>query len=405
MNFATETTEDLLHLLVSHPSVTPDRTSCHAEIAERLKQLGFQTEMLTFGKVNNLWATYGKAPYFIFCGHTDVVPPGDESLWTHPPFSPTTDNGILYGRGVVDMKASIAAMLIAMRDYLSERNQGNQGNQDATKPDHLHHPGIAFLITADEEGEAIDGVSRALQELNKRGNGININQCLVGEPTSEACFGDAIKNGRRGSISLSLTLQGNQGHAAYIKKEDNLLHRTVDFINLLLAEDWDKNITKEKQTPPPGTSFNVVNLQGVSAADNVTAQSVQVFCNWRYAPPLVDELDKLKNRVFDMADKAGFSESQYKAQWTEGAKPYFCPAGALATCLQQAIKERVATTAKLTTSGGTSDGRFFPDYGVEVVEFGPRNATIHCVDECLPVDEINQLTQVYLRFLQLLFAV
>lgn len=398
MGFATETVEDLLGLLVSQPdSITPDTSSCHDEIAKRLRMLGFETEKLQFGekdeRVNNLWATYGNPPFLVFCGHTDVVPPGDESLWKYPPFSFTVDKGIIYGRGVADMKTSIAAFLIATRDYLSHKQR---------LP---FKPGLAFLITADEEARAVNGVNKSLQELDKRGELEDVKYCLVGEPTSEAHLGDFIKNGRRGSLSLSLSMQGHQGHAAYIAKEANLLHKTIKLVKLMLDEDWDKDLDKKQQAQPP-TSFNIVNINSEDSAENVTAQKVRVFCNWRYTPSLGlgKGLDKLKTKVYDMLQRAGCEESQYTTQWREGAKPYFCPVGKLVNKIKQAINEEAGIKAKVTTSGGTSDGRFFALYNIEVVEFGPCNTKIHCVDESLPLKEVNQLSAIYLRFLKLFFA-
>ncbi|MCH9665708.1 MAG: M20/M25/M40 family metallo-hydrolase [Gammaproteobacteria bacterium] len=466
-NFSTETAADLLTTLIKHRSITPDTTACQEQIAERLREIGFATENIPFNStdyphaggaddstagsdgeaaeaakqaivpINNLWATYGEPPYLVFCGHTDVVPPGQESLWRHPPFAATIENLYIYGRGAADMKGSIAAMLVAVRDHLApmsgEPNTNSASESDTNKnpPSMLDEPntnlasksdtnknppsmpdasrapgGIAFLITADEEGEAIDGVEAALKELAKRQ--VAISQCLVGEPTCEQNLGDTIKIGRRGSLRLKLKLQGAQGHAAYLASGDNLLHRAVGFLNLMLAENWDKDLT----TTPPGTSFNVINLTTQSAADNVTAQGVSLQCNWRYDPQLHNHLDELKSKVGDLLKSAGFTldasdqdtpadSFAARCEWSTSAQPYFCEKATLAGNLAQAIQDTIGVQADFTTSGGTSDGRFFPAYGVEVAEFGPRNATIHCVDERLAIAELNQLTDIYRRFLQL----
>ena len=473
-NFLTETAADLLTTLIKHRSVTPDTTTCQEQIAERLQEIGFATENISFNSthyphaagaaegadgdvgtagnnepsnstvesdgeagaaegakqaggvaakqaivpINNLWATYGEPPYLVFCGHTDVVPPGQESLWRHPPFAATIENLYIYGRGAADMKGSIAAMLVAVRDHLAsmseEPSTSSTSKNDTNKnppsmPDASRAPGgIAFLITADEEGEAIDGVDAALKELANRQ--VAISQCLVGEPTCDQKLGDTIKIGRRGSLRLKLKLQGAPGHAAYLASGDNLLHRAVGFLNLMLAENWDKDLA----TTPPGTSFNVINLTTQSAADNVTAQGVSLQCNWRYDPQLHNHLDELKSKVGDLLKSAGFtldaSDQDAPAdsfaahcEWSTSAQPYFCEKATLAGNLAQAIQDAIGVQADFTTSGGTSDGRFFPAYGVEVAEFGPRNATIHCVDERLAIAELNQLTDIYRRFLQLHF--
>ncbi len=429
MSFIKETSQDILTELIKQESTTPDTTKCQEKIAARLQQLGFTTETLSFqsanGKygvpVNNLWATYGTAPYLVFCGHTDVVPPGKESLWQYPPFSATLTDGYIHGRGAVDMKGSIAAMLVAVRDYLALKSDTYKNTADpsietsietgALKSDTNKNSaptGIAFLITADEEGEADDGTRAALQELAKRQ--VKISQCLVGEPTCEQKLGDIIKIGRRGSLRLRLKLRGVQRHAAYLDTSENLLHRSIGFTNLLLAEKWDADITASS----PGTAFNLIDISSQSAAENVTAQEVDLLCNWRYAPQLHNHIEEVKSKVAKMLKDCGFTlaagDKELPAatfaawtDWTISANPYYCEANKLANNLSQAIQETVKVEASFTTSGGTSDGRFFPDYGVEVAEFGPRNATIHCVDERISVTELEQLTQIYQRFLHLHF--
>lgn len=420
MDFTKETPLDLLAELIKYPSTTPDSTDCQEQIAARLRQLGFTTETLSFNSstgatsepVKNLWATYGSAPYLVFCGHTDVVPPGNESLWSHPPFAANQDKGHIYGRGAVDMKGSIAAMLVAMRDYIASKSDTNKNTPKTNiseSPNNNSSSGIAFLITGDEEGEAIDGVKAALEELGKRQ--VKISQCLVGEPTCEGHLGDVIKIGRRGSLRLRLKMQGVQRHAAYLDTSENLLHRSIGFTNLMLAEDWDKDITPSS----PGTAFNLIDLSTSSAAENVTAQEVCLLCNWRYSPQLHSHIDQVKAKVTDMLQRSGFTLAAKGEslpadifvawpEWTISANPYYCEADKLAPNLSQAIQDTINVTPSFTTSGGTSDGRFFPDYKVgrvEVAEFGPRNATIHCVDERLSITELEQLTQIYHRFLQL----
>ena len=360
---------DLLKTLVSYRSVTPDSSSCQQEIANRLESIGFNCELLTYstadlyeGKpVNNLWASIGDPPYFVFCGHTDVVPPGDEKRWTHPPFDPTEKNGALWGRGAVDMKGSVAAMIIAVRDYLADFGvAGLQGDKHGARLVKSAKPssGIAFLITGDEEGEAVDGVERVLKELAKRK--VDIAQCLLGEPTCAERFGDTIKNGRRGSLRLEAEFRGAQRHAAYISRRDNLLHRIIFITNALLAENWDKDI----QAPPPGTAFNVVNLKAPSAAENVTAQRIKLLCNWRYAPPLDPLLDKLKDKVENTIRDGGFSivkditeaedqEFISRVDWHKGAKPYFSSQAALVKNMRQAIYDILGIQPEVATSGGS----------------------------------------------------
>ena len=406
-----ETATELLKLLVSHESITPDPTDCQKEIAARLEAAGFACEEISFPapyygankKVKNLWATYGKPPYFVFCGHTDVVPPGDEASWSHPPFKPTEKDGKLYGRGTVDMKGSIAAMLIALREHLKKHGAAD-------------HPGLAMLITGDEEGEAELGTKAVLQELQKRG--VKMSQCLVGEPTSASAFGDTIKNGRRGSQRVEMTFQGPQLHPGYSKKEDNVLHRVIGLASLLLAEDWDALIPKPQKASPPGTAFNIVEMKAASAAENLTSPNIFLAANWRYAPELHSCLKKMQSTTEKLIAKSGFKllaigkhkhkstggDFVAKIKWCRGAVPYYSEPQTLAQNLQKAINETQGVKAEISTSGGTSDGRFFPQYGVaEVVEFGTRHASIHCVDEHLELAELEKLVETYSRFLSLHF--
>ena len=369
----------LAQQLIQQASVTPDKSSCHRIIGTFLEKLGFQSENLSFAGINNLWAYLPseqmpgeQEELFVFCGHTDVVSPGDEKEWRYPPFSATLAAGNLYGRGSADMKSSIAAMLAAL----------------ALLKGQPRRRGIGVLITADEEGPARDGVNKALAELNDRG--VRIDFCLVGEPTSKKMCGDTIKNGRRGSLSLTATATGVQGHTAYIKSADNVLHRMVDGAQALLATDWDALAATEKQEQK--TALNITSIKGSSAAGNMTAPRVEMSCNWRYANHISSA--RIKEKTQEILPAA-------ELLWHESALPYHSPLGNLAATVRKAIKEEQGTEAQCSSTGGTSDGRFFAPYGTEVVEFGPLSKTIHRIDECVSLDELHALTAIYARFCRL----
>lgn len=357
--------------LVKEQSVTPDQSGCHQLIGDRLRRLGFAIENLSFHGVNNLWAHLAGETdeLFVFCGHTDVVPPGDESAWHHPPFAAHIEKGLLYGRGAVDMKSSIAAMVIALEELL----RGGKPRKS-----------IGVLITADEEGEARYGVKSALAELHKRG--LKIGYCLVGEPTSEKQCGDRMKNGRRGSLGLTARLKGLEGHTAYVPSDKNVLHRLVLMAQQLIDQDWDA-LGKEQNQDSSPTTFNLTSIEGTSAAENMTAPTASMHCIWRSM--LAAEL--IQQRAASLLPGCDL-------KWQPGAEPYLSSCGLMAKKLTTAIQRETNLRPELTTDGGTSDGRFFAAYGVEVIEFGPRNATMHQPNEHISVEELGRLTAIYSRF-------
>jgi len=358
-------------LLLREQSVTPDQSDCHQLIAERLKPLGFSIENLSFHGVNNLWAYLeGKTDeLFVFCGHTDVVPSGDDSAWHCPPFAAQVEEDILYGRGAVDMKSSIAAMIIALEELLPN-----------VKP----QKGIGLLITADEEGPAQYGVKSALEVLHNRG--VKIHYCLVGEPTSERQCGDTIKNGRRGSLGLTVFLRGLEGHSAYIDSDRNVLHRLTFLARKLIDENWDALNERHNESSSP-TTFNITNIEGASAADNMTAPVARMQCTWRsmLSPSLI------QNQAISLL-------SDCELSWRPGAKPYLSSCGIMAKELTAAIQQETSLQPLLSTAGGTSDGRFFAPYKTEVIEFGPRNTTMHQANEHISLAELRCLVAIYSRF-------
>ena len=371
----------LLRALLRAESVTPDTSACHALLAERLKFLGLELENLTFEGVNNLWA-YKRGVVddaLVFCGHTDVVPAGDLASWDHPPFAAELVGGRIYGRGAVDMKGSIAAFVTALEEFFSDL-------QGKALPYSL-----GLLITADEEGDAVCGTQRALEELRKRN--IPIRHFLVGEPTSAKQLGDTIKNGRRGSLTMRLSLEGQQGHIAYLPPTENVLHKAVQ-----LVDGLSKQYTST-QAPGEGTSFQLIDLHGDAVAENVTSPRVRLRANWRYAEDL--SADAIKE---DAENRIRALNVPYKLAWKHGAKPYVCAPGPLARALQQAIAECYDGEPVFSVAGGVSDGRFCIAYDVahppEVMEFGPCGHGMHEVNEYIQVDELAQLSRVYRRVLE-----
>ena len=364
---------ELAHQLIKEESITPDKSRCHEIIAAQLGSLGFTTETLSFSGINNLWAYLeGKTEeLFVFCGHTDVVPPGDEAAWHHPPFNAYFDKEHLYGRGAVDMKSSIAAMITALHRLLKD-----------CRP----HKSIGILITADEEGAAVYGVKKALEELHKRG--VKIHYCLVGEPTSEKKIGDVVKNGRRGSLSLIASLSGIEGHSAYIDPADNVLHRLLALAEKLIKEEWDL-LGEEGHKNSITTTFNITSIRGVSAAENMTAANAEIKCSWRFSPLLLPSL--IRKRAAQLLEGCTLT-------WQLSALPYLSAGGKMEKALIRAIKKECGIEPSLSTGGGTSDGRFFADYGAKILEFGPRNATMHRANECISLKDLTQLTAIYSRF-------
>ncbi len=367
---------ELCQALMRRPSVTPEDAGCQQLMAERLQALGFHCEHLRFGEVDNLWAERGTGgPLFVFAGHTDVVPPGPEAAWSTPPFEPSLVDGILTGRGAADMKASLAAMVVACEQFLEAGD---------------HSGRIGFLITSDEEGPAVDGTVRVVEWLESRCEKIDF--CLVGEPSSQDALGDVIKNGRRGSLNGALTVRGKQGHIAYPQLADNPIHRVAPALAALASQHWDAG---NGHFPP--TSFQVSNINGGTGATNVIPGTVEVVFNFRYSTECTDT--ELRARTEAILDQ---HQLDYDLQWELSGKPFLTPEGQLVEAAQTAIREELGVETALSTAGGTSDGRFIAPTGAEVLELGPVNATIHQVNERLPAADVDALARVYRRLLELL---
>jgi len=371
-------TLELAKNLIARRSLTPDDAGCQEILIERLEKLGFKIEKMRFGFVDNFWARRGTAkPLVVFAGHTDVVPTGPVEQWLSEPFTPTIRDGMLYGRGSADMKTSIAAFVVALEEFL------------AVNPD--HKGSIGLLITSDEEGVAVDGTVKVVEALKARNE--LLDYCIVGEPTSNKLVGDMIKNGRRGSLSGKLVVKGIQGHIAYPHLVKNPIHKASPAIAELAATVWDEG---NEYFPP--TSFQVSNIHGGTGATNVVPGHVEILFNFRYCTASTEQ--SLKERVLAILDKHGL---EYDIEWESG-KPYLTPKGNLVTAISAAIEESFGVTPELSTTGGTSDGRFIADICPQVIEFGPLNATIHKLNECVGVADIEPLKDTYRRTLEKLLA-
>ncbi len=370
---------ELARELVRRPSVTPEDAGCQALLGERLAALGFRVESLRFGEVDNLWARRGsEGPLLCFAGHTDVVPPGPPADWTSDPFIPEVREGLLYGRGAADMKGSLAAMITATERFVAEHPE--------------HRGSIAFLITSDEEGPSIDGTQRVVEALSARGERIDF--ALVGEPSSHQRLGDVIKNGRRGSLGGRLRIRGKQGHVAYPQHAENPVHRAAPALVDLCTEVWDDG---NEHFPP--TSFQVSNIHAGTGADNVIPGELEVLFNLRFSTEQTPE--RLQQRIHAILDRHGL---EHRIDWRVSGHPFLTPAGALVEATQAAILAITGAPTQLSTVGGTSDGRFIAPTGAQVVELGPINATIHKVDECVGVEELEQLSLIYTEVLRLLLV-
>lgn len=372
-------TLDLAAELIRRPSVTPADGGCQDLLAERLAAVGFRGEHLPFGEVRNLWARRGTdRPLFCFAGHTDVVPPGPRDHWDSDPFTPAVRDGKLYGRGACDMKGEIAAMVTAAEAFVRA---------------HPDHPGsIAFLITSDEEGPAVDGTVRVVETLEARGE--KIDWCLVGEPSSHERLGDIIKNGRRGSLNGFLTVKGRQGHVAYPHRAVNPLHVLAPSLVELVDEEWDQG---NAFFPP--TTFQIANLNTGTGAENVIPGTLTAQFNFRFSTAVTAE--NLQRRVATILDRGGFD---YDLTWRLSGEPFLTPAGALVEAASQAVAETLGYRPELSTGGGTSDGRFIAPTGAQVLELGAINASIHQVNEHVGVGELEQLAIIYRRILEKLLA-
>ena len=372
-------TFDLACELISRPSVTPDDAGCLDLIAGRLAPLGFRIERLDTGGVSNLWARRGEtAPLLCFAGHTDVVPTGPVERWNSPPFEPTIREGRLHGRGAADMKSSLAAFVTSIERFV------------AARPD--HRGSIALLLTSDEEGIATHGTVKVVEALAARGE--RLDYCVVGEPTSVTTLGDTIKNGRRGSLSGTLTVHGVQGHVAYPHLARNPIHLFAPALAELAAIRWDEG----NEFFPP-TTWQVSNIHAGTGANNVVPGECQVLFNFRFAS--VSTADELKRRTHEILDRHGLD---YSLDWHLSGKPYLTGRGELVAALERAIRDTIGIETELSTTGGTSDGRFIADICREVVEFGPVNATIHQLDECISVDALAPLSLIYERTMHALLS-
>lgn len=364
--------------LISIPSVTPDDMGCQKIIAERLSNIGFKIENLRYGEVDNLWARYGtQSPLFVFAGHTDVVPTGPVEQWRNDPFTPTIVDEVMTARGTADMKSSIAAMVCACENFLSEGKKIDGS--------------IAFLITSDEEGPATDGTVKVIEHL--MANNEKIDWCLVGEPSSTNTLGDVIKNGRRGSISGDLTIHGVQGHIAYPHLAKNPIHLFAGALQDLCDEVWDEG----NEFFPP-TSFQISNIHGGTGASNVIPGDLQVQFNLRFSTAITDQ--QIQQRTQAILDKHGLN---YTLNWSVSGQPFLTSNGKLVDAAKQAIKTVCNIDTELSTAGGTSDGRFIAPTGAQVVELGPVNESIHKIDENININELEQLTKVYQEMLKQLF--
>jgi succinyl-diaminopimelate desuccinylase len=372
-------TLELTRELIARASVSPTDGGCQAVMIERLEALGFSVENLKFGPVDNFWAKRGSgAPVFCFAGHTDVVPAGPTDDWRSDPFEPVIKDGLLYGRGAADMKSGLAAMLTATEEFVG-RYPGHRGT-------------LAFLITSDEEGPSVDGTRRVVEVLRERREAID--WCLVGEPSSESLLGDTIKIGRRGSLSGRLTVHGVQGHIAYPQFANNPIHALAPALAELTSRTWDAG--NEHFQP---TTFQVSNLSAGTGAPNVIPGELKARFNLRFST--VQTVDSLKSTVEEILDRHAV---KYSLEWFVSGYPFLTPPGVLSEAACRAVLEHRQIRPKLSTGGGTSDGRFIAPMGAQVIELGVINATIHKVNECVRVEDIDHLHHIYRRTLELLLA-
>ena len=367
-------TLELAKSLISQASVTPDDNGCQSIMIERLKKIGFEIHPLRFGDVDNFWATRGNSgPIFAFAGHTDVVPAGNEDAWNTAPFEPTIKGDYLYGRGAADMKGGLASMVTATENFV-------QDNPD-------HNGTIAFLITSDEEGVAINGTVKVMDYLNE--NDTKIDYCLLGEPSSTSVTGDIIKNGRRGSLNGVINVNGQQGHVAYPHLAKNPIHFIAPALNDLCLQEWDSG-----NEYFPATSFQISNFHSGGGVTNVVPGEAKVMFNFRYSTETTKE--ELMAKVHEILDNHNID---YTLDWHHSGNPFLTPVGDLVSACVSAIEETKDITPELSTSGGTSDGRFIAQEGTQVVELGPVNATIHQINESILVKDLEDLSSIYTKVL------
>jgi succinyl-diaminopimelate desuccinylase len=356
--------------LIRRESVTPNDAGCQAVMLQRLADAGFDTESLRFDDVDNLWARRGtQGPVFCFAGHTDVVPPGPAQEWASAPFEPSVRDGRLFGRGAADMKGSLAAMITATERFVARYPR--------------HRGSIAYLVTSDEEGPAVNGTVKVVEALEARNE--KIDWCLVGEPSSSDWAGDVIKNGRRGSLGGVLTVRGRQGHVAYPHLASNPVHAAAPALAELATTHWDDG----NEFFPP-TSFQISNIQAGTGATNVIPGECRVMFNFRFSTE--SSADALQQRVAALLDRHGLD---YAIDWTLSGQPFLTRRGELVDAALAAIRKVTGADATLSTAGGTSDGRFIAPTGAQVLELGPRNATIHQVNECVEVEDLDRLSSMY----------
>ncbi len=382
-------TLDLAIDLIRRPSVTPLDAGCQDLLSARLAALGFRIEHLRFGDVDNCWARFGeREPLFAFAGHTDVVPPGPPEQWQSPPFAAEIRDGWLYGRGAADMKSSLAAMVIACERFLAACPQPRGS--------------IALLLTSDEEGPAVDGTVKVVDLLEARGE--KIRWCLVGEPTSSSQLGDTLKTGRRGSLNGQLRLRGTQGHVAYPHLAQNPIHALGPILTALTDEVWDQG---DDFFPP--TSFQVSNVRSGTGAVNVIPGDLELWFNFRFSPALT--VDQIQERTRLIVETGLLNEEiktgqvfQYALEWNLSGPPFFTAPGELVAAATAAVQAATGLTPELSTSGGTSDGRFIAPTCAQVIELGPSNATIHKIDERIAVADLERLSHIYQDILTRLLA-
>jgi len=372
-------TLELAKELIARCSLTPDDAGCQDILIEHLRHAGFRLEKIHRNGVENFWARRGDSkPVVCFAGHTDVVPTGPLEQWVSNPFTPTVRNGMLFGRGAADMKTSLAAFVTAIERFATE---------------HPKHKGsIALLITSDEEGVAIDGTARVVETLKARGE--LLDYCIVGEPTSVNKLGDTIKNGRRGSLSGTLTIKGIQGHVAYSHLAKNPIHLAAPAISELTQTVWDQG-----DEHFPQTTWQISNIHGGTGVLNVIPGEVEILFNFRFST--ASSVESLKSRVRTVLDRHGLD---YNLEWTLSGKPYLTPKGSLVEAVSRAVKSVTGLTPELCTSGGTSDGRYIAEICPQVVELGPLNTTIHKLNECIAIADIEPLSEIYRRTLVNLLA-
>ena len=370
---------ELAQALIQRRSVTPEDADCQSMMNERLQAIGFNIESMFFTDTLNTWARKDQqSPHFCFAGHTDVVPTGPEKNWQHPPFSGLIGDGMLHGRGAADMKGSLAAMIVATERFVAKH------------PD--HKGSISFLITSDEEGPFINGTTRVIDTLEARGE--KIDMCLVGEPSSRNVLGDVVKNGRRGSLTGFLTVKGIQGHVAYPQLALNPVHLAAPLLTQLSQTVWDNG-----NDFFPATSFQISNINGGTGAGNVIPGELEVQFNFRFSTEVTHQ--QLQQRVVDMLADYGF---EYELNWIVNGQPFITEGGPLIDATVTAIKAVTGLDTVLETTGGTSDGRFIAQTGAKVIELGPRNDTIHKVNECVSCDDLIALADIYEHILEQLLT-